>query len=94
MLPYNHPSGHSSHLLACNRQAAHLAQDSTAKQVDKEAQVALHQQLHSLKTRLEAAIQTNSSLEPQLQLPSEEVMLNMNLRYQPVPDGCFLPLRC
>lgn len=67
-------------MLVCNRQAARLAQENTAEQVDKEVQVALHQQLHSLKTRLEAAIQLNSSLEPQLQLSSEELMLNMNLR--------------
>ena len=55
-----------------------------AKQVNKEAQVTLRQQLHSLKTRMEAAIQLNSSLEPQLQLSSEELMLNITIRYWPL----------
>ena len=61
-----------------------MAQNSMAKQVNQEAQVALRQQLHSLKTRMEAAIQLNSSLEPQLQLSSEELMLNTTIRYWPL----------
>lgn len=61
-----------------------MAQHSMAKQVNKEAQVTLRQQLHSLKTRMEAAIQLNSSLEPQLQLSSEELMLNITIRYWPL----------
>lgn len=61
-----------------------------AKQVNEEAQVALRQQLHSLKTRMEAAIQLNSSLEPQLQLSSEELMLNTTIRYWPLFHVCCM----
>ena len=67
--------------MLCHRHtSAHLAQDSKDKQANNEAQVALRQQLHSLKARMEAAIQLNSSLEPQLQLSFEELMLNTTFR--------------
>ena len=70
------------YLLVCHRQGgADLAQHSKGQQANKGAQVALRQQLHSLKTRMEAAIQLNSSLEPQLQLSSQELMLNTTIWY-------------
>ncbi len=49
-------------------------------QVAQEEQVALRQQLHSLKTRMETAVQLNSSLEPELQLAPQALTLNTALR--------------
>jgi hypothetical protein len=49
-------------------------------QVAQEEQIALRQQLHSLKTRMETAVQLNSSLEPELQLSPQALTLNTALR--------------
>ena len=49
-------------------------------QVAQEEQIALRQQLHSLKTRMETAVQLNSSLEPELQLSPQALILNESLR--------------
>ncbi len=46
----------------------------------QEEQAALRQQLHSLKTRVETAVQLNSSLEPELQLAPQALTLNTDLR--------------
>ena len=52
--------------------------------------MALQQQLHGLSTRMEAAIQLNSSLESQLQLSPEELMLNTVLKYVPCSEQPML----
>ena len=47
----------------------------------QQEQLALQQQLRSLRTRMETAVQLNSSLEPALQLAPHELILNTALRW-------------
>ncbi|KAL0024576.1 hypothetical protein WJX79_010339 [Trebouxia sp. C0005] len=56
-------------------------------QVAQEEQAALRQQLHSLKTCLETAVQLNSSLEPELQLSPQALILNSDLRDHLLSEG-------
>ncbi len=62
------------------RQVSGGAQLATLPPVAQEEQAALRQQLHSLKTRVETAVQLNSSLEPELQLAPQALTLNTDLR--------------
>ena len=49
-------------------------------EVAQQEQLALQQQLHSLRTRMETAVQLNSSLEPAMQLAPQDLILNTALR--------------
>ena len=49
-------------------------------EVAHQEQLALQQQLHSLRTRMETAVQLNSSLEPAMQLAPQDLILNTALR--------------
>lgn len=63
-----------------HRHKAEQAHTTETPEANAEEQVALQQQLRSLRARMEAAMQLNSSLQPQLQLQPDELMLNTNLR--------------
>ncbi|KAL3139282.1 Cilia- and flagella-associated protein 43 [Trebouxia sp. C0009 RCD-2024] len=86
--PTDTPPAHSAETPTAhdedNRQREAPAQGD---QNEKEARVAVQQQLHGLSTRVEAAIQLNSSLEPQLQLSSEELLLNTDLKERLITQG-------
>ncbi|KAL3160746.1 hypothetical protein ABBQ32_010655 [Trebouxia sp. C0010 RCD-2024] len=90
-LPTETPLAHSAETPTAqdeeNRQGALPAQGSMADQKDKAARVTLQQQLCGLRTRADAAIQLNSSLEPQLQLSSEELILNTDLKEKLITQG-------
>ena len=45
-----------------------------------EQAAALQQQLHEFSSKLEAAVQLNGSLDPHLQLPTDELTLNVTFR--------------
>jgi len=63
-----------------DRQVSGGDKPAMVPQVAQEEQIALRQQLHSLKTRMETAVQLNSSLEPELQLSPQALTLNTALR--------------
>lgn len=65
------------------QEAGREVNNSEAVRVPGEEQLTLKQQLHSLRTRMEAAIQLNSGLDLQLQLAPNELILNAPLRYHP-----------
>ena len=70
------------------QEAGSEVNNSEAVRVPGEEQLTLKQQLHSLRTRMEAAIQLNSGLDLQLRLAPDELILNAPLRYHPFCPQC------